>query len=800
MKIPLSWLKEYIDLNISPTQIAKTLTMAGLEVDAVEMLSLGFEKIIVGKVLDVQKHPEADKLCVASVTDGVETYQVVCGAPNCRAGIKTAFAPIGATLTDEGGKPFKVKRSKIRGVESFGMLCSAKELNLSQDHDGIIEFADHLKEGADVAEIYADTVFDISLTPNLGHCSSVIGVARELSAATGVPLKYPKIDVVESKDPIVSLTGVKVDDSHGCPRYVCRLIKNVVVKDSPEWLQKRLIACGLRPINNIVDATNYVLMELGHPLHAFDFDLIEGKQIIVRKAADGENFTTLDGKERVFNSSDLFICDQVKPIALAGIMGGSNSEVSERTTNVLLEAAYFSPTVIRKTSKRIGLQTDASKHFERGTDPNILLQASARAAMLIQEIAGGSLCQGAIDISEKDIPERHVQCRFNRINQLLGTRLSIGEIESIFQRLGLQYTWNKKDTFSLVIPTFRNDLNEEIDIIEEVARIYGYDNISQTSCRYSSSELPDAPIFLFEREMRTDLVAEGLQEFLTCDLIGPSLLKIVHDEEMPQNSLIKVLNPTSIEQSVMRTSLLPGLLQTIKYNWDHQNQNIAGFEIGRIHFKEGEQYKEQSVAGIVLTGKRSPHQWDAKSQEFDFFDLKGIIENILSELKIEAVTFKAKHLKSFHPGRQAAIYVDSLEIGSLGEVHPTILRRLDVSQRIFFAELNLHDLFKVKKSALKMKEIPIYPGSERDWTITLKNETPIMEILKFVHSLPSRLLEEVALLDIYESEKLGKGLKNVTFHFMYRDLKKTIAQERVDAEHLRIITEVTNLIKINNFG
>jgi phenylalanyl-tRNA synthetase beta chain len=797
MKVPLSWLKEYIDLTLSPAQISKMLTLAGLEVDSTETSSLGFEKVVVGRIIDVKKHPEADQLTLATVTDGIDSYQVVCGAPNCRAGIKTAFAQIGATLIDDEGKPFKVKKSKLRGIDSFGMLCSAKELHISQEYEGIIEFAEHLKEGADVADMYADTIFDVSLTPNLGHCASILGVARELSAATGQPIRIPDVGVVEDfNDPISSHVSVEVVDPHSCPRYVCRLVKNVKVGPSPEWLQRRLAACGLRPINNIVDITNYVLMEFGHPLHAFDFDKLEEKGIVVRQAIEGEHFVTLDGKEWVLNKEDLLICDKARPVALAGIMGGSNSEVSDATVNVLIEAAYFLPTVIRRTSKRLGIQTDASKRFERGTDPNALSQAAAYAAQLMQVIAQGTVCEGVLDVAAQDFPEKSVTCRLSRANQILGTHLSVSEVESIFQRLQLPSAWDGQDIFALKIPTYRHDLNEEIDLIEEIARLYGYDNMTQPACRFQSSLLEDAPIFLFEREIRAGLLAEGLQEFLTCDLIGPSLLKIVQGEEMLPDSMVKVLNPTSIEQSIMRTSLLPGLLQVIKYNWDHQNANSSGFEVGRIHFKEGENYKEQSMAGIVLSGKNAPHYWDQPSRDYDFFDLKGMIENAIERLKVgEEVIFKENHLNSFHPGRQAAIYIGSLEVGSMGEVHPSIVRRLDVPQRIFFAELNLHDLFQVRKAGQKMQELPIYPGSERDWTVTLDEAMPIADVIKYIRATPSRLLEDISLLYVYQSEKLGKGLKNATFHFTYRDRRKTIEQERVDREHSRIVDEVSNLIK-----
>lgn len=795
MKIPLSWLKEYIPVDLTPVQISKILTSAGLEVDAIDKMGQGFEKVVVAKVMEVQKHPEADKLCLATVSDGQEVYHVVCGASNCRPGIKTALALIGASLTDKEGKKFKIKKSKIRGVESFGMLCSFDDLGLSSDHEGIIEFADYVKEGTEVADLYADTVFDISLTPNLGHCSSLIGVARELSAATGLPIKYPVSILKETSDSILNNAIVEVLNPEACPRYVCRLVKGVTVGPSPDWLKRRLEMCGIRSINNVVDITNYVLLEMGHPLHAFDFNKLEGKGVVVRNAQQGEQFVTLDDKVRELSEGDLLICDREKPIALAGVMGGLNSEVSDTTTDVLIESAYFHPSVIRRTSKRLGLITDASKRFERGSDPNNLIQTVNRAAMLIQHVAGGELCMGVIDAAAKTFVEKLIKCRLTRINKILGSQLSAGEVESIFNRLGMSYSWDGQDVFSVKAPTYRNDLHEEIDLIEDVARIYGYDNIKKSTTRYSSSPLPHVPIFVFERQARHRLVGEGLQEFLTCDLIGPTLLSKVHEAEMPKDSLVKVLNPTSIEQSILRTSLLPGLLQVVKYNWDHQNQNIAGFEIGRIHFKDEDQYKEQSVVGIVLSGDRQPNHWDAKAKESDFFDLKGIIENFLSELKVVKVAFKDGGGASFHPGRSAAIYSDSLKVGAFGEIHPEILRRIDIPQRILFAEINLHDLYLMRDLQSKLKDLPLYPGSDRDLTVTLDEDLPIEQVFEAIQSVASPLLESTALLDIYRSDKLGKDVKNATFRFVYRDLKKTISQETVDAEHAQISKKVMSLGK-----
>lgn len=668
-------------------------------------------------------------------------------------------------------------------------------INVSQTPEEIAKILTLAGLEVDAIEQVAnsDVVFEISLTPNLGHCSSVIGVARELSASIGVPYRLPTIKFSE-KPSLPSSIRVKVENQVGCPRYACREMRGVAIGPSPDWLKERLEASGVRSVNNVVDVTNYVMLELGHPLHAFDGDRLQGNQLVIRNAHPGEKFITLDGKERIIEAKDLLICDQKQPVALAGIMGGQNSEVTEHTRNVVLEAACFSPEVIRRTSKRLGLMTDASKRFERGCDPNALPLVLDRAAMLIQQVAGGQIGEGIVDVAAQMFPQKEVRCRLSRINRLLGITLSAGEVESLFVRLELTSKWDGGDTFLVKVPTYRNDICEEVDLIEEVARTYGYDNITKPATFYQSSKLPDAPLFVFEREMRSRLIAEGLQEFLTCDLIGPLALDVVHGPGYSDPSWVKVLNPTSIEQSILRTSLLPGLLQVVKYNWDHQNHNIAGFEIGRTHFKQGEGYREQSVAAIVLSGKSRPHHWDEKPKNFDFFDLKGMLESLLEELKVPA-TFKANQLPVLHPGRQASLYVGDVEIGTFGEVHPSVLRRLDVPQPILFAELNLNDLLGVRPTQeTQMQPLPIFPGSERDWTLTVAETVTGGDILSAISKVQSRFLEKATLHDIYRSDKLGKGLKNLTVRFVYRDPTKTMAQEEVDREHARILENVSKTI------
>lgn len=789
MRILLSWLREFISLPLTPDEIAKTLTMAGLEVDHYETKGENLKEIIVGRIVEAIKHPNADKLSIATVTDGKSTYQIVCAAPNCRAGIKTALARVGTVLR-MGDETLTIKKTKIRGVESEGMLCAEDELGLAEKSDGIMELSDDFREGDSLYEKLADTYFDISLTPNLSHCTSVYGVARELSALTGHPLLTPQYRLKEDSGSISDFINIRVIDKDDCPRYACRVIRNVKIGPSPSWLKNRLEACGIRSVNNVVDSTNYVLLQFGHPLHAFDYDRIENQEIVIRKAQEGEEILTLDGKKRPLKESMLMICDAVRPVAIAGVMGGGESEITDQTCHIIVESAYFHPMSIRKTSKLLALQTDASKRFERGTDPNHVLFVLDCAAMLIQEVAGGEVLTGILDIQAKDFPEKIVACRLSRINRVIGRTFSHGEVEDIFKRLQFPFQWEDQDRLNVRVPTYRNDIHAEIDLVEEVARLYGYDHIPRLKGRYQASLLPSIPIYLFETEMRERLISEGLQELLTCDLIGPTMLQIIQDPSLSEESLIKVLNPTSIEQSILRTSLLPGLLQVAKYNFDHQIHNISGFEVGRIHFKEGETYKEQSVVGILLMGKAFPLNWDQKSRDFDFFDLKGIIENILKAIGIADTQFKNLNLKTFHSGRQASIFVGSLEIGSFGEIHPSIQRRLDVPQRILFGEFSLQDLMKIAQPLEKVKPLAIYPSSERDWTLTVNESVPFARILEIILKEKSDILEKVSLKDIYRSEKLSPGFQNMTLNFIYRDPFKTIEQEVVETEQRRLTTRV----------
>lgn len=788
MQIPLSWIKEYLPLEKTPQEIADMLTMAGLEVDAILEIPPPCKGVVVTKVTHKELHPNADNLCLATVFDGKEETRVVCGAPNCKEGLITAFAPVGVTLQDEKGKKFRIKEAKIRGETSFGMLCSGVELQISDDQEGILDLPEESELGVDISNLFAETVFEISLTPNLAHCASVLGIIRELSAASNRPFDEMNVSLAEESNGVIKDTvSVDVQDKNRCPRYACRLIRGVKVGPSPIWLQRKLEACGQRPVNNIVDITNFVLLERGHPLHAFDLKNVHDGKIIVRCSKQGEELSTLDGEHRKIPENTLLITDSKGPLAIAGVIGGLHSEVKDTTVDILLESAYFEPVGIRKTSKALSLQTDASKRFERGCDPKNVDVALNRAASLISEIAGGEVVSGIIDQKEGDFPEKVLTCRVSRINHFLGAHLSASEIEDVFRRLQFVGEWKDGNTYSVTIPTYRVDLHQEVDLIEEVARIVGYEHFFQSDLKSSPSSLEHAPIFLFERKARSHLLREGLQELLTSDLISPAAISLVKGE-VSEEAILKVLNPTSSEQSVLRPSLMPGLLQVVKFNQDRQEKELIGFEVGRIHLKEGAQFKEQSIAGIILVGGSRHSHWERKVELVDFYDIKGMVENLLDSIGCKKVKFESSSHHSLHPGQQASVVVDGAVVGSIGQVHPKVTHSLGITRPVFYAECNLHDLIQFRSSDERMESLPQFPSSTRDATLTLSEKIPVTQIFQAIDQMDIPILENsVEMIDLYRSEQLGEGKQSITFRFVYRDLNKTVTQEEVDQAHSKVI-------------
>lgn len=766
MKLTLSLIKSFLPLDLPSEKIGEILTLLGIEVDAILNPRPSFANVVIGEVLSVQKHPDAKNLQVATVSDGQSTFSVVCGASNCRANMKTAFAKVGAVLTDADGRQRKIEKTSIRGVESFGMLCSAAELHLSHHHEGILDLPLEWKTGTDAVALLWDPVLELSLTPNLGHCMSALGIARELSAALQIPLSLAPFE--PKKLPSYKVT---VHDTHLCPRYTCLLIEGVKVGSSPFSLKQQLEACAQKSINHVVDAANYIMLKWGQPLHAFDADLIEG-DLHVKTLKEPCLFLGLDGETRELPAQSLVIADDKKVLALAGIMGGMNSCVSEKTTRILLESALFDPISIRNTTKRLALRTESSQRFEKGIDPEGLMRASFEAARLI-----GGHCVAFTDITKGPIHCREISYRTQRINQLLGVQLSETEVEELLGRLQIVARQGKAR-----IPTYRQDLCEEIDLVEEIARIYGYNNIEKRPPHYATSSLAHDPIFLFEQEMRQCCVASGLTEFLTCDLISPFLAGISQEITPPAMEFLKTIYSKSEEFSVLRTSLLPGLLQVVKGNFAQKNENLSAFEIGRIHFLQKGKVVEIPMLALLLTGARCAPHWSQKATPFDFFDLKGIVEHL------SAGSFSSSNHVAFHPGRQADLQIDDLIAGSLGEVHPRLLQKFGIDKPVYYAELNLLTLLQKKHATIRMKPLPQFPGSERDWTLPLPLKMPMRSVFDAIgaHSCP--LLETVELIDLYLPE--GQEVKNATFRFVYRDAFKTLSLEEVEKEHTQLMDAV----------
>ena len=785
MKVPLSWLKQFIPLTQTVDEIALHLTNLGIEVEDIIGKEKTFSGIVVGKVVSANQHPNADRLRVAIVSDGTQDYQVVCGGANCREGIIVAFAKEGAELLDESGKKWKIKKSKIRDVESYGMLCTMKELRLSEECAGIIEMDANTPLGIDVASVLMDPVFDLSFTPNLGHSQSILGVARELAASLQLKLDIPSPKLIEKGTEKISVT---LEDPSACLRFACRIMTGVKVAPSPEWMQQRLIQCGLRPINNVVDVSNFVMLELGHPLHCFDRDKIAGSQIIVKAANSPQKLETLDRIVRDIPPETLLVCDEKKPLDIAGIMGGLDSSTTESTHTILIIAAVFAPTSIRKASRMLDLKTDASSRFDRGVDIEGPVRAIVRAAELIQQMAGGTV-HPCVDVYPVKAQMKKILLRPQRAQKIIGVLLSTGEIISLLERLEMKIEQTAEGLL-VTIPSYRNDITLEVDLIEEIARLYGFSNIPKVKPVYSTGALLDSPIYRLEVEARSLLVGAGLQECITCDLISPDESRI---SELPNNATLRVLHPRSIDQSVLRTSLLPGMLKVARLNFNQNVHDLSLFEIGRIHFKEGEKIEEPTCISILLSGmSRHPH-FDRKPSPFDFFDMKGIVENFCHHLHLKNPEFHLSNLHTLHPWRQAEIKIGDVKIGVFGQLHPSLLLGCSL-----FAELNLSDILGLKKQDVKFHPLPLYPSSKRDWTLTLSAQIPYSKIQALIQSTKTPHLESFEMIDSFSSKELGPDRKNITFRFVYRDRHQTISTETVEEEHRKLIHSVaeklTNLI------
>jgi phenylalanyl-tRNA synthetase beta chain len=791
MKISLNWLKQYVDFNWSPEELAERLTMLGIEVEGVVKKTGDFEGVVVAQILDSNQHPNADKLSVCRVADGKVERQIVCGAKNYKVGDKVPLALPGCTLpTPPGAPPFTIKVGNLRGVESQGMMCSAKELGLAEDAEGLLILPSDAQVGrplaAHLGRAGGDVIYDLEITPNRPDLNSFIGIAREISALTGNPLKIPAADFKTANDPIRSLVDVRLDDPELCPRYVARIVRGVKIGPSPDWLKAAIESIGLRSINNVVDVTNYVLMESGQPLHAFDYKLLQPKDgkvpaIVVRRSSAEEKFTTLDGQERKLTDKMLLIADENRGVALAGVMGGQNSEINDSTTDVLIESAYFKPQNIRATSKALDLRTDASYRFERGADIGICDWASRRAAQLIQQVAGGVVLSEAIDAYPKAATPAQITLRHDKVTKLLGIEISAGEQVEFLRRLGLEATATPGQV-SATIPTFRVDLKREVDLIEEVARLYGVDRIPSTPPRGAIGQHPFDAIYDQLAEVRNILAGQGLSEAFGQTLIADTAAKLVDPNP------VALENPLSSDMNVLRPSLLPGLLDSLRHNLHHKNYDVALFEVGRVFTAAGESRR----VAIAITGSRNPLFWsgDGRDAKLDVFDLKGIVEILFERLGLRGLAWTRAAQPQGLYIENATITLGKQTIGSFGQLQPLLARKYDLRDPVFLAEFDLDLLLARRASSKSFKAIPQFPGIRRDIAMLVPETVTHEAVASAVKQLKPQNLEGLELFDVFRGRNVPEGQKSVAYAFHYRNVERTLTDNEVNSAHERVVAEL----------
>ncbi len=792
MKVTLNWLKEYVDFDLDADDLSHRLTMAGLEVDAMERLGEGLDSVIVARLADVQQHPDADRLTVCKVETGSVTVQVVCGAKNHKTGDLVALAQVGTVLPGN----FKIKKSKIRGQESCGMLCSIKELGLGDDADGIMILPSDLPLGKPVFSVLGlkDIMYEIGLTPNRPDCLSVVGVAREVSAMVDSELKLPEPAIIENDNKAGDKTSVIIEDPDLCPRYAARLIENVKIGPSPDWLVRRVEAVGMRSINNVVDVTNFVMMELGQPLHAFDFNLLRENRIVVRRAGDGDKFTTLDDQERTLMASDLVICDGEGPVALAGVMGGLNSEVQDDTTDILLESAYFNPVAIRRTSKRLGLHTESSHRFERGTDVDMVPLALDRAAVLIADLAEGSIAQGAVDVYPEELAKRTLTITASKTSQVLGLDVDADDIYSKLSSIGLkcEHLVDRRDgAVSVVVPNFRPDLEREIDLIEEVARLVGYDKIPVTMpvSTLTCQQLPDH--LVLERKVRNLMAKMGFAEVINYSFFNPDCLdKIRLSEDDARRQNVEILNPLTEDQSVMRTTLVPSLLETAARNLAYRTEDLSLFELRPVFQDvDGEELPvERLRLSALLCGRREPLGWAQAEDATDFYDMKGVVEELFAALKISDVTWASEHAESYyHPGKSCAVYHGDVLLGTLGELHPEILFNFDLGDSAILCDLDIEALLQIGGGTVQFKALSRFPDVQRDSAFLVDAEVSAQEVFEVLNSVKVKDLESIELFDVYAGKGIPEGKKSLAIRACYRALDRTLTDEQIQNLHGKLV-------------
>ncbi|NLK61885.1 MAG: phenylalanine--tRNA ligase subunit beta [Fusobacteria bacterium] len=776
MLVSLKWLDEYIDIKDKKIdELDNALTMIGQEVEKIEEKGKYLNNVVVGKIVEYNMHPEADKLTICKVDVGNEILQIICGAPNHKNGDKVCVAKVGAVLPGD----FSIKKAKIRGVESCGMLCSQVELGIGTDGDGIIILNESAEIGLDVKKHLEidDIIFELEITPNRPDCLSHIGIARELSAYYGKNIKYPQINIKEIDEKTEDYITIVNEAPDLCKRYVSRVVKNVKIEESPKWLKDKIESIGLRSINNIVDITNFVLMEYGHPLHAFDYDKIEDKKIIIKKASQDEKFITLDSTEHTLKNGELLIADGKKSVALAGVMGGKNTEVDNNTKNILLEVAHFDADNIRKTSKLLGISSDSSYRFERGIDINDSITVINRVASLIKEVAGGEILKGIVDSYVEKYVDRVININLDKLNKFTGKIIEKDKVISILNGLQLKVTEKDNENLSITPPSYRNDIICEADLFEEVIRMYGFENIEAVMPVENIQAGKPSENLYRTKLLKTVLKNIGLQEVINYSFIPKDAhYKINYNND---NQLF-IMNPISEDMSSMRKTLIYSLLTNVNDNFKRNIFDINIFEVSKVFIKtDDEMPKEELKVSICVAGRKNKFIWDTKENTYDFFDLKGYVEDFFNEIGFKSYQTIRTENKTFHPGRAVDIYVGRDYIGSYGEIHVDVMENVDIDkERVYIAEFDVEKLFKYSKDRKKYKKITKYPAIERDIAVVLDEDKLVGDMINDIKK-SGNIIENVELFDIYRSSQVGENKKSVAINIIFRD-NKTLKDEEVN--------------------
>jgi phenylalanyl-tRNA synthetase beta chain len=786
MKISYKWLQQFIDTNKSPEELSLILTNIGLEVESLEKVQSipgGLEGLVIGYVKECVQHPNADRLKVTKVDVGLgEDLQIVCGANNVAAGQKVVVATVNTTIYPTTGEPFKINKSKIRGEVSEGMICAEDEIGLGHNHAGIIELDSNAEIGTAANSYFKledDFVFEIGLTPNRADAASHLGVARDLAAYLNLEICMPTISTFKVDNQELEIP-VELKDQNACRRYSSLTISGITVKESPEWLKDKLNAIGIRPINNVVDVTNYVLHELGQPLHAFDADEISGQKVIVKKCAEGSLFTTLDEVARKLSADDLMICNANEPMCIAGVFGGKSSGVKDSTCNIFLESAWFDAVSVRKTSKRHGLKTDASFRFERGTDPEMTLIALKRAALLIQEVAGGYISSPISDIYPVPAKPFEVEISFNNITRLIGKEISKQEIQATLSGLGIRIVSQDLEGMKLEVPAFKVDVSREVDIIEEILRIHGYNNIeipTQIRASLNTSQKPDKEVL--QNQCADLLTSNGFFEILS-----NSLTKLTYSAQ--PDLAVKILNPLSSDLDVMRQNLLYSGLEAISYNQNRRNLDLKLYEFGKVYSLENETYKENQRLSIFLTGAKHTEHWASKSNPLGFYNIKSLVDLLVNRLNIKGLTSVETSNSDLSSGisyrKGEKVLVD------FGTVSKKALKKLDINAEVFYADFDWDLIVKsVRNNKIAYTEVSKFPAVRRDLSKLLNKDITFEQLKQIALKTDKSLLKEVNVFDVYVGDKLPDGKKSYALSFVIQDEEKTLTDKQIDAFMQKLI-------------